>query len=79
MYTSFIGLCIDLDKEDRIMEVLANMESVEEVYTMMQPFDVFVKVHAENIRKLEATVQEILALDGVQKSYNFLTVQQKKG
>lgn len=79
MYTSFIGLCIDLDREDRVMEALVNMESVKEVYTMMQPFDLFVKVHAENIRKLEATVQEILGLDGVQKSYNFLAVQQKKG
>lgn len=79
MYTSFIGLCIDLDKEDRVMEALVGMESVIEVYTMMQPFDIFVKVYAENIRKLEGTVQDILSMEGVRKSYNFLTVQQKKG
>ncbi|WP_424357782.1 Lrp/AsnC ligand binding domain-containing protein [Methanocella sp. MCL-LM] len=79
MYTSFIGLCIDLDREDRLVEALTNIDSVEEVYTMMQPFDLFVKVHAENIKKLETTVQEILNLDGVQRSFNFLTVQQKKG
>jgi DNA-binding Lrp family transcriptional regulator len=79
MYTSFIGLCIDMDREDRVMDALVNIESVVEAYTMMQPFDLFVKIRAENIKKLEATVQEILGLDGVQKSYNFLTVQQKKG
>lgn len=79
MYTSFIGLCIDLDREDRVMDALANIESVVEAYTMMQPFDVFVKIRAESIKKLETTIQEILGLDGVQKSYNFLTVQQKKG
>ena len=79
MYTSFIGLCIDMDQEDRVMDALTNIESVVEAYTMMQPFDLFVKIRAENIKKLEATVQEILGLDGVQKSYNFLTVQQKKG
>lgn len=79
MYTSFIGLCIDMDREDRVMDALASIESVVEAYTMMQPFDVFVKIQAESIKKLETTIQEILGLDGVQKSYNFLTVQQKKG
>ncbi|WP_048198570.1 Lrp/AsnC ligand binding domain-containing protein [Methanocella arvoryzae] len=79
MYTSFIGLCIDLDREDRLTEALIGMDGVAEVYTMMQPFDLFVKVRAENLKKLESTVQEILNLDGVQRSYNFLTVQQKKG
>ncbi len=79
MYTSFIGLCIDMDREDQVIGALVDMEGVTEAYTMMHPFDVFVKVRAENIKKLESTVQEILSLDGVQKSYNFLTVQQKKG
>ena len=79
VYTSFIGLCIDLNSEESVLSALAEMEDIVEVFTMMQPFDLFVKVRAENVRKLESTAQEILKLEGVQKSYNFLTVQQKKG
>jgi len=61
------------------MSALAEMDSIIEIYTMMQPFDLFVKVSAENMKKLEGVVQDILQVDGVEKSYNFLTVQQKKG
>jgi DNA-binding Lrp family transcriptional regulator len=79
MYTSFVGLSIDLEYEERITSALVNMENVVEVYTMMGPFELFVKVYADNIKKLEATIAEIQALPGVQRSFNFLAVQQKKG
>mgnify|MGYP005832080093 CR=1 FL=1 len=79
MYTSFIGLNIDFDKEDSITDALMELEPVIEVYTMMQPFDMFIKVTAENQKGLESAVESILKIDGVRKTYNFLTVQQKKG
>ncbi len=79
MYTSFVGLSIDLEHEERIISALINMENVVEVYTMMGPFELFVKVYADNIKKLEGTIAEIQALPGVQRSFNFLAVQQKKG
>ncbi len=79
MYTSFIGLSIDLEHEERIIDSLVNMDNVIEVYTMMGPFELFVKVYADNIKKLEATIAAIQALPGVQRSFNFLAVQQKKG
>jgi DNA-binding Lrp family transcriptional regulator len=78
MYTSFIGLTIDLDDEERVTEALAAMDNVVEIYTMMGPFELFVKVYAENIRKLESCIAEIQALPGVLRSFNFLTVQKKK-
>jgi DNA-binding Lrp family transcriptional regulator len=78
MYTSFIGLTIDLDDEERVTEALAAMDNVVEIYTMMGPFELFVKVYAENIRKLESSIAEIQALPGVLRSFNFLTVQKKK-
>jgi DNA-binding Lrp family transcriptional regulator len=79
MYTSFIGLSIDLEHEERIIDSLVSMDNVVEVYTMMGPFELFVKVYADNIKKLEATIAAIQALPGVQRSFNFLAVQQKKG
>lgn len=79
MYTSFIGLCIDMNKEEGVILMLSGMDNVTEIYAMMQPFDVFVKVYADNLKKLETTVEDILKIDGVQKSFNFLAVQQKKG
>lgn len=78
MYTSFIGLAIDLEQEDRIVEALAGMDDVAEVYAMIGPFELFAKVQAGNIKKLEATIATIQSLPGVQRTFNFLAVQQKK-
>lgn len=79
MYISFIGLSVDLNEEERVIAALVEMENVVEVYTMMGPFELFAKVKAENLKKLEAAIGEIQAMPGVQRSYNFLAVQQKKG
>ncbi|MCD1296212.1 hypothetical protein CUJ83_14510 [Methanocella sp. CWC-04] len=79
MYTSFVGLNIDINEEDNIEESLLRMDNVIEIYKMMQPFDLFIKVYADNIRILETTVEEIRKLNGIYKTYNFLAVQQKKG
>ena len=79
MYVSFIGLTIDLNDEERVIAALTDMENVAEIYTMMGPFELFAKVKADNIKKLEATIAEIQALPGVLRSFNFLVVQQKKG
>jgi DNA-binding Lrp family transcriptional regulator len=79
MYISFVGLSIDLNEEEQVIAALVDLEDVVEVYTMMGPFELFAKVKADNIKKLEATIAEIQGLSGVQRSYNFLAVQQKKG
>jgi DNA-binding Lrp family transcriptional regulator len=79
MYTSFIGLSVDLKDEERVTSALVDMENVVEVYTMMGPFELFVKVYADNLKKLESTIEEIQKLPGVMRSFNFLAVQQKKG
>jgi DNA-binding Lrp family transcriptional regulator len=79
MYISFIGLSVDLNDEERVIAALVDMENVIEVYTMMGPFELFAKVKADNIKKLEAAIAEIQGLPGVVRSYNFLAVQQKKG
>jgi DNA-binding Lrp family transcriptional regulator len=78
MYISFVGLSVDLNEEERVVAALVEMENVVEVYTMMGPFELFAKVKADNLKKLEAAIAEIQALPGVQRSYNFLAVQQKK-
>jgi Lrp/AsnC family transcriptional regulator for asnA, asnC and gidA len=78
MYISFIGLSVDLNEEERVVAALVEMENVVEVYTMMGPFELFVKVKAENLKKIEAAIAEVQALPGVLRSYNFLAVQQKK-
>jgi|AGTN01.2.fsa_nt_gi AsnC family. len=79
MYVSFVGLSVDLNDEERVIASLVNMDRVVEVYTMMGPFELFAKVEAETIKQLEATIAEIQALPGVLRSFNFLSVQQKKG
>jgi DNA-binding Lrp family transcriptional regulator len=79
MYISFVGLSVDLNDEERVIAALVDMENVVEVYTMMGPFELFAKVKADNIKKLEATIGEIQGLPGVLRSFNFLAVQQKKG
>ncbi len=78
MYTSFIGLSIDIEQEERIIGALAGMDNVAEVYTMMGPFELFARVNADSIKALESTIAAVQALPGVQRTYNFLAVQQKK-
>ncbi len=79
MYVSFISLTVDLNDEERVITALTDMENVVEVYTMIGPFELFVKVKADNLKKLETTIAEIQGLPGVLRSFNFLVVQQKKG
>lgn len=79
MYISFVGLSVDLNDEERVIAALVEMENVVEVYTMMGPFELFAKVKADNLKKLEAAIAEIQGMPGVLRSYNFLAVQQKKG
>lgn len=79
MYVSFIGLSVDLNDEERVIAALIGMENVVEVYTMMGPFELFAKVNADSLKKLEAIIAEIQGLPGVLRSFNFLVVQQKKG
>jgi DNA-binding Lrp family transcriptional regulator len=79
MYISFVGLSVDLNDEERVIAALVDMENVVEVYTMMGPFELFAKVKADNVKKLEAAIAEIQGLPGVVRSFNFLAVQQKKG
>lgn len=79
MYITFIGLSVDLNDEERVIAALVDMENVVEVYTMMGPFELFAKVKADNLKKLEAIIAEIQGLPGVLRSFNFLAVQQKKG
>ncbi len=79
MYVSFVAITIDLNDEERVITALTDMEDVIEVYTMMGPFELFAKITADNIKKIEATIAEIQALPGVRRTFNFLVVQQKKG
>jgi DNA-binding Lrp family transcriptional regulator len=79
MYISFVGLSVDLNDEERVIAALVDMENVVEVYTMIGPFELFAKVKADSVKQLESTIAEIQALPGVLRSFNFLSVQQKKG
>lgn len=78
-YTSFIVIRVDDEAFDRVMDALTALECVSDVYEMKEGYDIMVKVHADTQKRLEKAINDILNIDGVQSTYNFLAIQQKKG
>lgn len=78
-YTSFIAIRVDEDSFEKVIDSLTGLEYVSEIYEMKEGFDIMVKVHADTQKRLEKAINDILNIGGVQSTYNFLAIQQKKG
>lgn len=77
MYTSFIGIYARPGLAGRVEKTLASMAEVIELYETSGPFDLFAKISAGNRQGIEALAGNILLTEGVEKTFNMLSIGEK--
>jgi len=77
--TAYIGINIESAKRIAVINQLKNIEDVLEVYELLEPYDIFIKVHTQDISSLkEHVLHPISDLDGVLDSSTILTTKRHK-
>ena len=77
MYTSFIGLYVRPGQAGRVEKALEPMAEVVEIYEMSGPFDLLAKASSATRQCIESLAGDILALEGVEKTFNMLSIGEK--
>lgn len=77
--TTFIGINVDGNHKQEVIEILKSLKNVLEVYEILEPYDIFIKVRTTDISELKETVLRIIAnTDGVLNSSSILTTIRHK-
>lgn len=77
--TTFIGINVDANHKQEVIEILRNLKNVLEVYEILEPYDIFIKVRTTDISELKETVLRVIAnTDGVLNSSSILTTIRHK-
>lgn len=81
--TSFVGLRVDVSRESVIENALLAVEGVAELYTMIYPFDLMVKISGESEGDMDRIVNDMLRIEGVKphdREHGYFPVlRQEKG
>jgi Lrp/AsnC family transcriptional regulator, regulator for asnA, asnC and gidA len=77
--TTFIGINVDGNHKQEVIEILKSLKNVLEVYEILEPYDIFIKVRTMDISELKETVLRVIAnTDGVLNSSSILTTIRHK-
>ena len=77
--TAYIGINIESAKRIAVINQLRKIEDVLEVYELLEPYDIFIKVRTQDISSLkEHVLHPISDLDGVLDSSTILTTKRHK-
>jgi len=77
--TAYIGINIESAKRIAVINQLKKIEDVLEVYELLEPYDIFIKVRTHDISSLkEHVLHPISDLDGVLDSSTILTTKRHK-
>ncbi len=77
--TTFIGINVDGNHKQEVIEILRGLKNVLEVYEILEPYDIFIKVRTTDISELKETVLRVIAnTDGVLNSSSILTTIRHK-
>lgn len=77
--TSYVGINIELDKKDKVIDKVKKIDDVLELYELLEPYDLFIKVRTENIETLKERVLRVISnIDGVLDMSNILTTKRHK-
>jgi len=77
--TTFIGINVDGNHKQEVIEILRSLKNVLEVYEILEPYDIFIKVRTTDISELKETVLRVIAnTDGVLNSSSILTTIRHK-
>jgi len=77
--TAYIGINIESSRRIAIINQLKRIEDIHEVYELLEPYDLFIKVRTRDINSLkEHVLHAINGLDGVLDSSTILTTKRHK-
>jgi Lrp/AsnC family transcriptional regulator for asnA, asnC and gidA len=79
MLTTFIGINVDAAKKEDVIKTLKSIEYVLEVYELLEPYDLFVKVRTQDIRELKENVLRVInGTSGILNTSSILTTRRHK-
>jgi Lrp/AsnC family transcriptional regulator for asnA, asnC and gidA len=79
MLTTFIGINVDAAKKDEVIKTLKSISYVLEVYELLEPYDLFVKVRTQDIRELKENVLRVInGTSGILNTSSILTTRRHK-
>ncbi len=74
--TTFIGVNIEQSKRINIINRLKTIEDVLEIYELLEPYDLLLKVRTFDIHSLKENVLQVLGnMDGIKDSQSILTTK----
>ena len=79
MLTTFIGINVDGPKKEEVIKALKSNGHVLEVYELLEPYDLFIKVRTQDIRELKESVLRVInGTSGVLNTSSILTTRRHK-
>ena len=77
--TTYIGINIDYEKKEEIVEEVKKLDLVIEFYELLEPYDLFIKVRTDTIESLKRDVlMKLSEMDGVHDFSSILTTKRHK-
>lgn len=77
--TTFIGINVDSGRKDEVIKTLRSLPYVLEVYELLEPYDIFIKVRTRDISELKENVLRVLSnTKGVLNTSSILTTRRHK-
>jgi Lrp/AsnC family transcriptional regulator for asnA, asnC and gidA len=74
--TTFIGVNIEQSKRINIINRLKTIDDILEVYELLEPYDLLLKVRTFDIHSLKENVLQVLGnMDGIKDSQSILTTK----
>ena len=79
LVTAYIGIEVERDKLNSVIEKLKSVDEVLEIYETLEPYDIFIKVRAKGIYELKRNVIGVLSQrEGVINVSSILTTVRHK-
>ncbi len=74
--TSFVGLNIDSSKRINVLNKLKQIDDILEIYELLEPYDILLKVQTLDVHSLKQNVlQALCGMDGVAEATSLLTTK----
>jgi Lrp/AsnC family transcriptional regulator for asnA, asnC and gidA len=77
--TTYVGINIEQEKKERVIELIKKIEDVVEIYELLEPYDIFIKVCTKDVDTLKENILRVISrIDGVLEQSSILTTRRHK-